>query len=220
MINGRARLYIDITNSCNLKCPFCCANSSPTNTRFMSIDLFKSIINNDEHSELEIQIEGGEPSINKDLWNMIKFCDSNERIKKVTILHNCTKINDFITFFKNETFTKVIELKLSLNFHLLKLFPDLVSRIENAHIQLKDTKFVRVHVNARYREDNTEDDEMIKAMYMTSVPTSRIFVCDFCNYGRATEFEKPCSEWLGYASDGKFFGSDTDGRFKYEKTLA
>lgn len=218
-LKKRAKLYIDLTNSCNLACPFCCANSLPTNTKFMSLDLFKSIIEKDEHESVEIQLEGGEPTINKDLWKILEHCDANPKVKKITLLHNCTKIQECVDFFKSKSFHKPVELKLSLNFYLVDLFPDLVEKIEAAHVSLKDTPFIKVYVNARYREDCDADDKMIRMMFLTSVPASRISVYAFCNFGRGSSFEEPCSEWLGYASDGKFFGADTNGRFEYEGSL-
>ena len=215
----RGRLYIDITNSCNLSCPLCCGNSSSMNTKFMSLELFKTIIENDLHEEVEVQIEGGEPTINPELWKILSYCNNASKVKKITLLHNCTKIDECIEYFNKTEFCKIVEFKLSLNFYLLSIMPDLIARIENAHNKLKNNLFVKVHVNARYREDNNDDNNMIKSIFLSSIPASRIFVCDFCNYGRAKTFEEPCSEWLGYASDGTFFGADTDARFKYEKEL-
>lgn len=218
-LKKRAKLYIDLTNSCNLACPFCCANSLPSNTRFMSSSLFRSIIEKDGHEAVEVQLEGGEPTINGDLWEILDYCDANPKVKKIVLLHNCTKIDECVDFFKSKPFHKPVELKLSLNYYLLSLFPDLVERIEAAHLSLEDTPFVKVYVNARYREDCSFDDEMIRAMFLTRVPASRISVYAFCSFGRGASFEEPCSEWLGYASDGKFFGADTNGRFEYEGSL-
>lgn len=194
----RAKLYIDITNACNLACPFCCANSLPTNTKFMSLDLFKDIIKNDQHEEVEVQIEGGEPAINPELWEILNYCNSTSKIKKITLLHNCTKIDECIEYFKKTSFCKNVEFKLSLNFYLLSIIPGLITKIEDAYNKLKDiNSFVKVYVNARYREDNTDDDDMIKAIFLSSIPASRIVVYEFCNYGRGKTFEEPCTEWQG-----------------------
>ena len=67
------RLYINITNKCNVECPFCCMYSNPSNNRFMSFDTFKRIV---DETENYISFRGY-PTIAKSLfgWELIDMSD-------------------------------------------------------------------------------------------------------------------------------------------------
>lgn len=81
------RLYINLTNKCNTNCPFCCMYSGTDKDDFMTFDTFKSIIDNFD-KEFELQLEGGEPLLHKQLYLFIEYAISTNRCKKIIILTN------------------------------------------------------------------------------------------------------------------------------------
>ena len=49
-----------------MACPFCCMYSEPKKTSFLDFENFKSIIDNCK-GDFELQLEGGEPLLHKDI---------------------------------------------------------------------------------------------------------------------------------------------------------
>ncbi|MFH1249270.1 MAG: radical SAM protein [archaeon] len=61
--DGPIRVFLEITNKCNLHCVFC-YNRNNNITRNLSLSSFKNILNKLTSSTLEIIITGGEPLLN------------------------------------------------------------------------------------------------------------------------------------------------------------
>ncbi|WP_262032475.1 radical SAM protein [Microvirga sp. Mcv34] len=70
-------LIIDVTNSCNLRCPVCPVTFAMTRQRgLMSLDLFQSIIDDFKKEDVKPAIFfnfSGEPTLNKALPDMIAY---------------------------------------------------------------------------------------------------------------------------------------------------
>ena len=65
------RLYINLTNKCNTECPFCCMYSNERNSRFITFEQYKKIIDSTKQS-FELQLEGGEPLLHPKIFDIIK----------------------------------------------------------------------------------------------------------------------------------------------------
>ncbi|MFA5364360.1 MAG: radical SAM protein [Candidatus Bathyarchaeia archaeon] len=68
---------IDITNRCNLTCPVCFANAATAGyvyepTKQQIFDMLKNLRNNKPVAPPALQFSGGEPTIRKDLFELIK----------------------------------------------------------------------------------------------------------------------------------------------------
>ncbi len=68
---------IDITNRCNLKCPVCFANAAAAGyvyepTKEQIFEMMKNLRNNKPVPPPAIQFSGGEPTIRKDLFELVK----------------------------------------------------------------------------------------------------------------------------------------------------
>ena len=77
------KIYVEITNSCNLKCSFC-----PENKReklFMRLNEFENIIKQiKDYTNLIALHEKGEPLLHPDLEKILKICEENDILVNIT----------------------------------------------------------------------------------------------------------------------------------------
>jgi MoaA/NifB/PqqE/SkfB family radical SAM enzyme len=105
---------ISITDSCQLKCKHCYNQNIPRENKFMSFDEFKEIfylhneyvksfVHYNGDSIQEYHIEGGEATLNKDLYKMLSFLFMKN--VKIALLTNGIQIpnENILKFFKNPT---------------------------------------------------------------------------------------------------------------------
>ncbi|MDR1760181.1 MAG: SPASM domain-containing protein [Fibrobacter sp.] len=77
--------YIEITNHCNLACSFCPSASSEREKRFMSKDLFTSIIRKIKDSVSEVYFHVlGEPTLHPELQTFFRICEENNLLVNLT----------------------------------------------------------------------------------------------------------------------------------------
>ncbi|MBI4650262.1 SPASM domain-containing protein [Candidatus Desantisbacteria bacterium] len=111
------RIYIEITNVCNLSCKFC-----PKTTRkpeFMSIDLFKKILNEIKDNSKYIYFHVvGEPLLHPDIDTFLDLCNENDF--KVNITTNGT----FIKEIKNKILFKPALRLMNFSLHCFENSPD------------------------------------------------------------------------------------------------
>ncbi len=90
-------LFVESTNSCNIKCIFCPRRKSRKKIGFMEFNLFKKIINEcvnyDKLFELFLH-KDGEPLLAPNLTKMIKYAKEKEISKKVAIATNGILLNE------------------------------------------------------------------------------------------------------------------------------
>ncbi len=109
-------LLIEPVSTCNLRCPFCFQTDKTfTKKPFMGtmkLDLFKNIL--DQANELGVGAitiaSRGEPTLHKDLGEMLKYAKSKENIFEVKINTNATKLTEGLCnqIFENEVNQVVI----------------------------------------------------------------------------------------------------------------
>ena len=75
--NHSCNMLIEITQSCNLTCPTCYANSSPHNKRFMSVlefsDLLDGLLEKGKGGADLMQLSGGEPTIHPQFFEILQI---------------------------------------------------------------------------------------------------------------------------------------------------
>ena len=90
------KIYIEITNKCNLNCTFCSSTKKPS--RELSIDEFKTIIEKikpyTDYVYFHVQ---GEPLLHKNLKDFLDICEENKI--KVNITTNGTLIDKYVEIF-------------------------------------------------------------------------------------------------------------------------
>ena len=222
MISG-TRLYINLTNKCNTDCPFCCMYSGTGKSSFLSFDAFKKIID-DTENEFELQLEGGEPLLHKDIFLFMEYAISTGRCKKIIILSNGILLQDYIKRFIDIAVWNDIKLefKVSINYHLLQTsFRHLekLGRLLFATQYIENIDFV-FNVRKRFEDTQIEDEIRRYGLY----DKSNIFYLQ--SYGKLSDskYEKPVivqniENWRIYASDGKCFEQDLIARSEHEKDL-
>lgn len=77
------KIYVEITNSCNLKCSFC--PDGKREKEFMSVEKFEHVINQiREYTNLIALHVKGEPLLHPNLKEILKVCKENEMLVNIT----------------------------------------------------------------------------------------------------------------------------------------
>ena len=103
------KIYIEITNKCNLNCSFC--SRTTKEGKELTIDEFIEIISKikdyTDYVYLHVQ---GEPLLHKDLEEFLNICEDNNI--KVNITTNGTLINNYVDIFKKSKSLRQINISL------------------------------------------------------------------------------------------------------------
>ena len=103
------KVYIEITNKCNLNCTFCSRTKKPF--RELSIDEFKTIIDKiKDYTDYVYFHVQGEPLLHKNLKEFLDICEKNNI--KVNITTNGTLINKYVEIFNSSKSLRQINISL------------------------------------------------------------------------------------------------------------
>lgn len=218
------RLYINITNSCNVNCPFCCMYSGTDKNNYMSFDTFKKIIDNTD-KEFELQLEGGEPLLHKNIFLFIEYAISTKKCNKIIILTNGILLNNYVDrFIEIAQWYKIpFEVKVSVNYYLIDKNKDHLKFLSNLSFAIRYLPYFNLKLNVRKRKEIDEwIDEKISSLGLKDIGNSYYMQ----SYGKLidSEYDKPIivqniEDWFIYASNGKCFKQDLIARSEYERGL-
>ena len=226
-IKNGTRLYINLTNKCNTNCPFCCMYSGTEKDRFLTFQQFKDIIDGCA-TDFELQLEGGEPLLHKDIFLFIEYAIHTNRCTKVIVLTNGILLPSYMTRFIDiaNWYHIKFEFKISVNYFLLdqakksgidqlKVFGNLVFATE--YIPNIDVLF---NVRKRHNCDEWIEDALEK--YDLKKKSNIFYLQSYGKLTNSNEYDKPIivqniADWKIYASDGTCFGQDLIARSEYEK---
>lgn len=218
------RKYINITNNCNANCEFCCMWSDSSKKTFMGFDTFKDIIDSDKE-DFELQLEGGEPLLHKDLYLFMEYARSTNRCKKIIILTNGillnVHLNRLVDFNKN--YKIPILIKMSVNYWLYNMDNLLLDKALDYHLSTEFIDGVDIKLNVRLRHEDEWLRELISKYKLENI-SNIFYLQSYGKYEDETEYEKPVivqniDDWFIYACDGKCFDKDLIARSNYEKDL-
>lgn len=221
------RLYLNITNKCNVSCPFCCQYSSPQRNCYMSFNTFQNII--DEHEKFEVQFEGGEPTIHPDFVKMVSYCLNHKECGRVVIQSNGIERALLERCLIGKDFWTKLVFKISFNEYLYKL-----GKPTNGHANIKNNHLfnllllkqnmqfvpnVKLIINAR---TSVYDSIDVKQILDDNGLIENAVIYQIQKYGRSKEGVEPfikqnIKDWKIFASDGKCFGQDLISRSEYEQ---
>jgi len=190
----------------------------------MSFSMFKGIVDSCE-DEFELQLEGGEPLLNRNLYLFMEYAVSTGRCMKVIILSNGILIRQHINRIYSiaNWYPILIELKISINYWLLKQVDGFLEEMNELLFFTKDTDYINVVFNVRKRKDVDEGmDELLKNYGLYD--RSNIFYLQSYGKLKDSNYDKPIivqniGNWRIYASDGTCFNQDLIARSEYEKDL-
>lgn len=218
------RLYINITNKCNVECPFCCMYSNPSNDRFMSFDTFKHIIDETEES-FELQLEGGEPLLHKNLFLFLEYAVSTNRCKKIILLTNGILLEEFMNrLIDFSSWNRVmLEIKVSINYFLMTKNEEHIKKMADLAFAIKYIPSIDMIFNVRKRKDKDDNIEEELNHYGILEQSNVFYLQSYGKLKDSTEYDKPIivqniENWSLYASDGKCFGQDLIARSEHEHT--
>lgn len=104
-----SKIYVEITNVCNLKCKFCL--ETKREKRFMSLEEFKIVIQKIKpYTDLILLHVKGEPLLHKDLREILKV--SEENVIRVNITTNTTLLKENIETLKTSSALRQLNLSI------------------------------------------------------------------------------------------------------------
>ena len=221
------RLYINLTNKCNVECPFCCMYSGKDKDRFLSFEQFKKIID-DCDTSFELQLEGGEPLLHKDLFLFLEYAIHTGRCAKILVLTNGILLEKYIRRFISIAawYRILVEFKVSINYYLLeemgKTGINWLDRLCSLVFATEYMDYIHILFNVRKRKsgDDWMEDELSR--YRLKERSNVFYLQSYGKLKESEEYEGPVivqniEGWRIYASDGTCFGQDLVARSEYEK---
>lgn len=224
MKKSKIRQYINITNHCNANCEFCCMWSDSSKHTFMDFDTFKQIIDSRKEN-FELQLEGGEPLLHKDMYLFMEYARSTGRCDKIIILTNGILLDEhlkkIVAFHKDYQIPMVI--KMSINYWLYRMDKKCLEKALHYYSATEFIDGVTLLLNVRLRHEDEWLRELIFQYKLDQI--ANIFYLQ--SYGKMennTEYDKPVivqniDDWFIYACDGTNFQKDLIARSAYEKDL-
>lgn len=218
------RIYINITNSCNANCEFCCMWSSSLKNTFIDFDTFKKIIDSYK-DDFELQLEGGEPLLHEKLYLFMEYAESTKRCKKIIILSNGILLDKhlkrLVDFHK---YTELpITIKLSINYWLYNMDDESLEKALEYHAITEFIDQFNIVLNVRLRHEDLWLKDLIYQYKLEDI-SNIFYLQSYGRYGDKEEYEKPVivqniDNWFIYSCDGKCFDKDLIARSDYEKEL-
>ena len=154
---GRSFPYIrlSITDVCNFKCGYCLPNgyqkNKSDNRKFLSIDEIRRLAKGlSELGVCKIRLTGGEPTVRKDFFEIIKILKNNKGIKKTVITTNGYKLDQIATQIAESGLNGINISIDSLDREIFKnitghdRLPEILKGIE----KLKKLNFKNIKINA------------------------------------------------------------------------
>jgi MoaA/NifB/PqqE/SkfB family radical SAM enzyme len=222
------RIYININNVCNANCEFCCMYSGTHKKTFMPFDTFKDIIDGNcaRGDDFELQLEGGEPLINPNLYLFMWYAWSTKQCKKIIITTNGkllrTHLNRLVNFAGE---TKLpVQVKMSINYWLLAENADLCKHARDIHLATEFLDYFSIRFNVRLRNDG--DEQVMNEIRKYKIE-DQCNIYNLQSYGKLSgnpEYESPIivqniDDWFIYSCDGQPFNKDLVARSKHEETV-
>lgn len=158
------KVYVEITNSCNLSCDFCIKNNRPIN--FITLDEFKLILDKLKNYTKYLYFHiMGEPLMHPKINELIKVANSNNFNINITtngyLIEKITNKNIRQINISLHSYNPLY--KVSLNTYLDNIF-NTIDNLDNTYFSLrlwvknKYTNKILEYINNKYNTNIREDD--------------------------------------------------------------
>lgn len=160
------KIYIEVTNGCNLNCDFCIKNDRKITN--ISFDNYKLIIDKIKNYTKEIYLHVlGEPLMHKDINRFINYANDNGILVNITTngyLINNIKDNHNIHRLNISLHSYSDKYKIDIDNYLDNIFKVIDNIIDNTFISLRMwvrgeySKYILNYINNRYKTDFKDID--------------------------------------------------------------
>ena len=159
------KIYIEITNCCNLSCSFCSKTSKPKRT--MTIEEFKNIISKIKSYTDYIYLHvKGEPLLHKDLKEFLKIAEENEL--KVNLTTNGTLFSQRVDDLKNSKALKKVNFSLHSENNYPNYFENIFQSVDKLPKDITVIYRLWTLSNSTLDKKSTEIVEKLKDYYNLS----------------------------------------------------
>lgn len=208
------KIYIEITNACNLNCSFCIKNKRKT--KYLTNTEYQTIINKIKNNTKEIYLHIlGEPLMHKDINEYINYAHNQNLlvnittngylIKRIENQQNIHRLNISIHSYNQKY-------KISLNEYLEQIFNVIESIRNNTFISIRlwvknnNTKEILKYINDKYNTNiqSIEENKKIKITNNLIIDTFHEFIWPDLNNNYYNELGKCYGliDHIGILSDG------------------
>ena len=218
------KIYLEITNGCNLNCDFCIKNSRKITN--ITIDNYEYIINkiNGYTKELYLHILG-EPLMHKDINYFIDYAANNNLLVNITTNgylidkiknnHNIHRLNISLHSFNNK-YNVSIDEYLNNIFSVIDRIKDKTFISLRLWVNNKNTDYIINYINNRYDTciKDIQDNKKIKISNNLIIDTFHEFIWPDLNndyYSKAGTC-KGLIDHIGILSDGTIIPCCLDSR--------
>ena len=188
----------------------------------MSFDTFKRIVDETEEN-FELQLEGGEPLLHKNLFLFLEYAVSTNRCTKIILLTNGILLEEHINrLIDFSSWNQILlEIKVSINYFLIEKNENHIKKMADLAFATKYIPSIDMIFNVRKRNEKDEDIETELKHYGILEQSNVFYLQSYGKLKDSEEYDKPIivqniEDWSLYASDGKCFGQDLIARSEHE----
>lgn len=163
------KIYIEITNSCNLNCSFC--NNNKRDKKFMSLEQFKRVIEEIKPYTHYVYLHvKGEPLLHPKFNSILQVCDENNI--KVNITTNGTLLKSV----KNILLTHKCVRQVNVSLHSENKLPTYLEDIFSVCKELSQNMYIsyRLWTLNNYQLDKKSTETVEKIINAYKIPTETV----------------------------------------------
>lgn len=145
------KIYLEITNQCNLKCPFCIQNKR--DSKYLSIDEFKTILNKvEDYTDYLYFHVMGEPLLHPNIKDFIFLAHHKFKINITTNGYLIKRLDGI---------KEIRQINISLHSYDSKYNISVDEYMNNIFKIIDSEEFKNTYVSLRFWVDNKHNDEII-----------------------------------------------------------